>query len=362
MDKKFKICFFSGDISRNGGTERVSTIIANELVKRGHEVSFLSYRNGLKSYYYIDERIPLYSLGMENYNGFLSRKLMPYKKLISFFKTNKTDIVIDIDVLLSIYTLPIKKIIGTKIISWEHFNLRENRIKTRVIARRLATFCSDSIVTLNKNDMENYVGITPSFYKNKIRYIYNPAIAKYETKTNLKNKTVIAVGRLTYQKNFHLLIKLWKEIEILNPKWNLIIVGEGEDKKSLDELISHLGVKNVVITGFKENIEKIYEESSIMVMTSRYEGLPMVLLEGQKKGLPIVAFNCPTGPAEIIINGRNGYLIDIGDQQEFIKKLHELINDYDKLKEFSSNAIKDSEKFNLTSIIDNWIKLFYKLN
>ncbi|MEH7483867.1 glycosyltransferase, partial [Neobacillus drentensis] len=110
--------------------------------------------------------------------------------------------------------------------------------------------------------------------------------------------------------------------------------------------------------GFKEDIEKEYEESSIMVMTSRYEGLPMVLLEGQKKGLPIVSFNCPTGPAEIIINKRNGYLIEIGDQQGFIEELNELMNNPDKLKKFSANAIKDSEKFNLNNILDKWIELF----
>lgn len=361
MDKKYKICFFSGDISKNGGTERVSTIIANEFVERGHEVLFLSYRGGLKSYYYLDEKVKLYSLGMENYKGYFSRKIMPYKNLISFFKDNKTDIIIDIDIIYSLYTLPIKELIGAKVISWEHFNLLENRIKTRVLARRLATLRADRIVTLNKNDMDNYLSITPSFNKKKIKYIYNPAIAKYSQKSNLENKTVISVGRLTYQKNFHLLIKLWKEIEKQNPEWDLVIVGEGEDKESLKELIKHLGVKNIVITGFKENIENMYQESSILVMTSRYEGLPMVLLEGQKKGLPIVAFNCPTGPSEIIINGQNGYLIEMGDQQGFIDKLNDLMNDRDKLKEFSDHAIKNSEKFNLNNIIDNWEELFNTL-
>ncbi|MEH7484912.1 glycosyltransferase, partial [Neobacillus drentensis] len=254
MDKKYKICFFSGDISRNGGTERVATIIANGLVERGHEVLFLSYKGGLKSYYHLDKKVKLYSINMENYKDFFSRKIMPYKNLIRFFKAHKVDIVIDIDILLSIYTLPIKKIVGAKVISWEHFNLLENRVKTRVLARRLATIFADSIITLNRNDMENYLSITPAFNKKKIRFIYNPAIAKYETKTNLVNKTVIAVGRLTYQKNFQLLIKLWKEIEKKNPEWKLVIVGEGEDRESLDELILINELKNVSITGFKEDI------------------------------------------------------------------------------------------------------------
>lgn len=361
MKNNFKICFFSGDISRNGGTERVATIIANGLVDKGLEVFFLSYSNGLQSYYKMDPRIKLYSLEMEKDTGFFSRKIMPYKKLISFFKTNEADIIIDIDILLSMYTLPIKKIIGVKVISWEHFNLLENRVKTRALARRLATFMSDSIVTLNKNDMENYLNITPKHNKNKIKCIYNPAIEMFTSKTRLINKTVIAVGRLTYQKNFQLLIKLWKDIEKNNQDWKLLIIGEGEDKDSLHELIRTYNLKKVTISDFRDDIEKIYEEASIMVMTSRYEGLPMVLLEGQKKGLPIVAFNCPTGPSEIIINERNGYLIEMGDEKEFIKKLDLLMNDYQKLKEFSLNAISDSERFNLNNILNMWIDLFNNL-
>lgn len=362
MGRKYKICFFSGDISKNGGTERVATIIANGLAEKGHEVFFLSYKNGLVSHYLLNEKIELYSLNMQNYNGFLSRKIMPYKKLIDFFREHNADIVVDIDILLSLYTLPIKKIIKVKVISWEHFNLFSNRIKTRVLARRLATLFSDKVVTLNKHDMANYLKITPKGRKKNIKYIYNPAINNSPKTTNLMNKRVIAVGRLTYQKNFQLLIRLWKEVENSNPDWELVIVGDGEEKFTLEELMKELGVRNAKIIGFNDNIEKMYEESSILVMTSRYEGLPMVLLEGQKKGLPIVAFNCPTGPSEIVLNERNGFLINLENETYFIECLDNLMNNFELLKRFSKNAINDSERFNKDQIIDKWIKLFNTLN
>jgi len=361
MDKKYKICFFSGDISRNGGTERVATQIANGLNERGHEVFFLSYSGGNTSHYFLDNNIKLYSLGLENASGFFSRKLSPYKRLTKFLKEKETDIIVDIDVLLSLYTLPIKSVTGVKVISWEHFNLLENKVKTRVLARRLATLFSDCIVTLNKSDRENYLNITPRKNRKNIRYIYNPAVSHSNIKTNLENKQVIAVGRLTYQKNFERLLKLWKETEKRNDDWKLIIVGEGEGKSTLDNLILENNINNVSILGFRDDIETLYERSSIMVMTSRFEGLPMVLLEGQKKGLPIVAFDCPTGPAEIVVNDKNGYLIDYNNDRDFINKLDGLMNNQRKLKEFSDNAINDADRFNLDTIIDKWVELVNSL-
>lgn len=361
MIKKYKICFFSGDISRNGGTERVATQIANGLNARGHEVFFLSYSGGNTSYYFLDNNIKLYSLGLENFTDFFSRKIMPYKRLIKFLKEKETDIIIDIDVLLSLYTLPIKSVTGVKVISWEHFNLLENKVKTRVLARRLATLLSDSVVTLNKSDRENYLNITPSRKRKNIKYIYNPAVSQSQVKTTLENKQVIAVGRLTYQKNFERLLKVWKEVVDSNVDWKLVIVGDGEEKSKLENIIMESNVENVSILGFRDDIEELYEQSSIMVMTSRFEGLPMVLLEGQKKGLPIIAFDCPTGPAEIVVNDRNGYLIDYNNDREFINKLNGLMDNKQKLKEFSDNAINDADRFNLDTIIDRWVELLNSL-
>lgn len=353
--QKNKICFFVGDMSKNGGTERVSSIIANELVKRGYQVVFLSYRNCNQSFYYLDPSIKLYSLLKKDEKGYLKRKIKPYFNLYKFIKKMKIDIIVDVDLILSLYTIPVKIVCGIKNISWEHFNFFEQRVKNRVRARKLAGCFSNAIVTLNKQDFENYKQNLKII--KKIEYIYNPAIIDNSNTTTLENNIVISVGRLTYSKGFDRLLKIWKLVEEKNKNWKLMIIGDGEEKNRLENIIKEYNLQNVSLIPFQKNIEHYYEKASIYVMTSRTEGFPMVLLEAQKKGLPIIAFDCKTGPSEIIVDNQNGFLIKENDIQEFADKLLNIMNDKEKRIVFSNNAIIDSNRFNLKQICDKWEKL-----
>jgi len=352
-----KICFFSGDISRTGGTERVSLIIANELAQRGYDISFLSYSGGECASFYKKESIKLYSIHMENVNGFLQRKLEPYIRLLRFIKSNKPDVLINIDVLLCFYSLPITKLCGIKNIAWEHFNFKSNNgVKNRDRARKIAAKFADQIVVLTKADLEEYKR-NLRIHK-QIDYIYNPSVgSNYGCLCDNKEKIIIASGRLTYQKNFHELLEIWSKVEPNHPDWSLFICGSGEEENKLKEFANTSGLKNVIFTGFVSNIESLYKKAQIMVMTSIYEGFPMVLLEGQKAGLPIVAYDCFTGPSEIIINGHDGYLIDQDDRDSFVSNLERLMNDEAKRKEFSLNAYEDSNRFNVEIIVDEWERL-----
>lgn len=358
-NKNIRICFFSGNISNSGGTERVSTIIANKLQERGYNVCFLSYENGKVSHYHLNDNIKLYTLLEKKYTNFFSRKIVPYFKLLKFIKKEKIDIIIDIDILLSLYTIPIKFFCKVKNISWEHFNYYYQKIKNRNRARSLAAKYSDCIITLNKCDLNNYKNNLKKI--RRIDYIYNPSIVKSNKCTELKNKTVIAVGRLNKQKGFDILLKIWAEIEKKEKCWKLLIIGDGEERESLLMEKEKLDLKNVEILPFKENIEEYYEKSSIYALTSRCEGFPMVLLEAQKKGLPIVSFDCKTGPSEIVINNRNGFLIEDKNEKRFSSKLLELMKDAQKLKEFSDNSILDSKRFDINLIIDKWEMIIQSL-
>lgn len=350
--KDIKICFFSGDIAKSGGTERVSTIIANELYKRGYNICFLSYINGNESHYELNKNIKLFTLLEKNYSNFIVRKVMPYIKLIKFIKKEKINIMIDIDIILSLYTIPVKLFCKFKNISWEHFNFNDKRVKNRKRARKLASLYSDIIITLNKHDVQNYKRNLKDI-KN-INYIYNPSIVQKKEITKLENKIVTAVGRLNLQKGFDILLHVWKIIEEKRQDWKLQIIGDGEEKENLLEQIKELNLKNVEMLGFQNNIEDFYINSSIYVLTSRFEGFPMVLLEAQKKGLPIVSFDCDTGPSEIVVHNRNGYLIENGNIEECANKLLKLMNDKEVLKYFSKNAVEDSKRFDLKQIVDKW--------
>jgi glycosyltransferase involved in cell wall biosynthesis len=141
--------------------------------------------------------------------------------------------------------------------------------------------------------------------------------------------------------------------------FKLNIFGKGPDKNKLQFLIQDLGLSETV--SLKEpvqDIENQYLNSSIIAMTSRYEGLPMALLEGQSAGLPLISYACKCGPKDIIDEGFNGFLIDEGDKEKFAEKLLELIEDDQLRKEMGKNSYNHSKNFSEEVIMQKWIDLF----
>lgn len=352
-----KICFFSGNIARTGGTERVSLLIANGLAQREYDVSILSMEAGGKAGFGIDENISLSSLHMENEKGFLKRKIAPYIRLLKYLKKEKPDVFINIDVILCLYSLPLKCFTKTKMIAWEHFNYRSNNgVKNRDRARVLAAKLADQIVVLTKADLEEYKKYLK--IRHSIDYIYNPAIGEsisvdYAQKENV----VIASGRLSYPKNFFELLQIWDNVWGDYKDWKLVICGNGEEEAELKKYVADKKIENVIFAGFVRDVEEYYKKSKIMVMTSRFEGFPMVLLEGQKAGLPIIAYDCFTGPSEIIIDGVDGYLIKKNNRDDFISKLKKMMNSNELLQTFSKNAVNDARRFEIDKILDRWEKI-----
>lgn len=353
-----RICFFSGDISRTGGTERVATIIANGLQERGYDISILSYTDGYKSGFKLNKDIKLYTLikDKEILKSRVKRNIYPTIELYKFIKKENIDVLIDIDIILSRYTIPLKLVSNIKIISWEHFNLNNNNgVKQRDIARRLASKFSNKIIVLNKEDLKNY----ECKFKNikNIEYIYNPSVYSKVELVQKREKIVLAVGRLTYQKGFDLLLEAWGQVKDYRDEWILNIVGSGELKKELENKIEDMKLKNVKILPFTSNIEEFYKKASLYVMSSRFEGFPMVLLEAQAFGLPIVSFDCKTGPREIVNDNVDGFLVEDEDCKKLALKINTLINNEKLLKEYSINAKKNSKKFEIDKILDRWVEI-----
>lgn len=180
--------------------------------------------------------------------------------------------------------------------------------------------------------------------------IPNPISMTFPQPASAMNRQVIAVGRYTFQKGFDMLVQAWKMIDTKG--WTLRIAGQGE--------LDTQGQENI-ITGFSENISKEYLESSIFVLSSRFEGLPMVLLETQAAGLPAVTFDCKCGPRDVVTDGENGFLIPEGDVRSFAYALEKLMNDNKLRSEMGLRAYSASRKFNMDAIMEQWKKLFEKL-
>lgn len=352
------VCFFCGSVSSKGGTERVSSMIASELKKK-HNIFFLSLYNGIEPSFPVE--------GCNNYQGiFTNLKEFKFKYLHivrylrKYLKDNNIDVIIDVDSILSLYSTP--ALIGLKVkhVTWEHFNYNVDfGMKSRRIARWLAAKFSNDVVTLTNEDKLLWGdNLKPKAY---IKHIYNPVLKSEVTKTSRSDsKVILAVGRLTQQKGFDRLLVIWKEIHNNFSDWRLCIVGEGEDKPKLLDYIKKHQLKNVELLPYTDQIQDYYTTSDIYIMTSRFEGFPMVLLEASTYGLPMISFDCRTGPKELILDGVNGYLVENDNIEEFIFKLSSMMNNIERLNELSHNSLMLSKRFIISEIIKEWEEIIGK--
>ena len=189
------------------------------------------------------------------------------------------------------------------------------------------------------------------------------AITSFSDKVaNLVEKKVIAVGRLSYQKGYDLLISAWQKVHEVIPDWKLEIYGSGELHEELLNQIqkSYLG-DSIGICNSTNNIEEVYLESSVLVLSSRYEGLPMVLLEAMSCGVPSVAFACKSGPRDLINNHVNGLLVEDGNVEKLAQGLVTIISDKDLRQRLGRGAYERSLDFSQKRIMKMWQELFENL-
>lgn len=341
------VSFIIDSISNSGGTDRVITTLSNALVADGKDVIIHVLKDG-EPFYDLDDRVSI-----KYFND--SSRLMKIKKIISFEKKNKNPIIVISMGKLSVQFGIMSKVMNlkNKIICSDHVSIESFGF----IKKYLKLFCYSfytSVVTLTKHDksyVENFFFINPS----KIKTIRN--ISSFElTKSDLslKNeKTVIAIGRLDYQKNFSRLISIWSKTKTHD--WKLKIIGSGEELPILKDKIKNLNATSIQIIPATRDIQSFYKEASLLLMSSRYEGLPMVLIEAKNFGLPVIAFDCKTGPREIIEN--DGYLINYHEDEDYSTKLNLLLSNSSLRETFSRTAILNSDKYSTKVILSQWNEL-----
>jgi glycosyltransferase involved in cell wall biosynthesis len=178
----------------------------------------------------------------------------------------------------------------------------------------------------------------------------------------LESKVLIAAGRLVRQKGFDLLLDAFQKVSARHPDWQLWIFGTGASRDSLATHIDRLGLTGRAhLKGVTGQLDKRLAEASVFVLSSRFEGLPMVLLEAMTAGLPAVAFDCPTGPADVIQHGRSGLLVPPQDVDALAAGICDLIEDPATRKAMGATALKASERYSMSSVRQMWEQLFAEL-
>lgn len=384
MSKKTKVLFYNGSL-RMGGIERILTEVLRNIDRKKIDIDLI-IEDGIRSLNIFEKDIPqdikiyylkseeiikrtdyyrqkrkniffkiIYNL-MMNYEGYLKKKNL--KKIV---KSNKYDVVIDFDMGLSKY---IDLIESNKKIAWVHSSIEnwyQKKSRINRLGKRLEKY--DKIVTICDEMKKNTIKLYP-FLEKKILRIYNPfnferilknAEEYYLDKEIVKENFAVSVMRLTENsKDFDTLIKAWEILKEKNISLKLYILGEGIDKKNIENKIKLANQEdNIILLGNIKNPYPWIKSSKMLIHSSKFEGLPTVLIEALILNKIVISSNCISGPKEILENGEIGYLYEVGDYKKLanlvINNLKnpqlniELLNE--KIKKYKKeNIIKEYEK------------------
>lgn len=377
MNKKYKIVYCTPSLYIPGGIERVLTTKVNYFADDlGYEI-FIILTDGKdkKPFYHLSNKIHIIQLGInfeELWNLSFFKKILVYLKkqrkykkalTMALFKI-KPDITItllrrEINFITDIKDGSIK--IGEIHVNKENYRNFENennnflkylfsKIWMKDLARHLKHL--DKLVTLTEEDKKKWDEL-----KNVI-CIPNPLTYIPSKFSSLENKKAIAVGRYVPSKGFDLLLEAWKSVIIKHPDWTLNIYGTGNRQEYI-KLSKYWGISDHCnINGAVENINDKYQESSILILSSKFEGFGMVLIEAMACGVPCVSFACPSGPKEIINDGINGLLVENGNVKQLADKICTLIENAEMRKRLGYNAHNNVYKYEMKNIAKNWVELF----
>ncbi|MGI2148267.1 glycosyltransferase family 4 protein [Shewanella baltica] len=355
-----KISILSGKLS-GGGAERVACVLANKL-SESTSVSIYRGDSSERTSFHISESINLSDLYFNyNTNGFFDNTVEFLKRLKVVrdkINVDKSDFVLGIKEDSSIRAA--LACIGTnsRVIACEHNNYYAMKnIFKRLFRNFVYYFLTHRIVLLTDDDIKNY----PRYLINKISVIPNPlgingyGISRSERKCYVR---LLAVGRLTEQKGYYRMIDLISDLISSHiESFHLTIVGDGALRSDIEKYISEKQLTNyITIFPYTNDISTFYCESDILVMTSLWEGLPMVLGEAMSFGVVPIAYDCPTGPSVFINNEFNGFLVPDSDNKKFLQHLIELIEmvNNERFESFSLNARESSQRFSVENIINKW--------
>ena len=358
-----KICFFSGDITRSGGTERVAVQLANALQEEDtYDICIISLTEQQKE--------PFYPLHPDIQRFWLSKKwlnpgpgyLPLIGKLRKFLKEKQIDIIIDIDIVLDVLAIPATRGLKTKVVSWEHFTVDfELSVLYRKLILQYSVKRSDYVVVLTDGDQEEYQNRLGR--RNAICRIYNPVAYELIEESEVeKQKMILSVGRLVPEKGIEYLKKVSLPILEQHPDWRWLLLGDGIERENLEAFIREHHLQNrLILKGNVENVDDYLKQARIFVVTSKYEGLGLSMLEARAMKVPCVSFDVKMGPRELIHHEVDGYLVPPFDCEEMAKKIETLINDPKLGEQFAEKAFLCMDEFEPKKVTKQWVDIIESL-
>ncbi len=361
-----KVCMLTFDLSSNGGVEKATIALANELCKTYQVVIASCIDADLDTSIFdkeIDSSICYGCLGLRQDR--LSKMALSAKKLLpSFIERYGIDILILqghwVGFLGTVCHLK-----NTKVIFFDHGAIANQwDDKKALVMRWIASRIANHIVTLTERNRKDYIHtFRVSSHKVSVLTNWINEDAYKSPSYNADSRKIISAGRFTEEKGFDLLVKAFSPVYKEHPDWHLDIYGDGEQRTVIEESIhaNHLE-EGVTLKGMVSDLNQRYAEYAFYVLPSHREGMPLVLLEAKYNRLPIISFDVVTGPSEIITDGKDGLLVEPESIKGLTLAIKRLIEDRE-LREKMSKASQDNvTKFSKSAIVHQWIQLIDKIS
>jgi len=380
-DRPLKIVYCTPALYMAGGVERVLTLKANYFAEHfGYDITIiLTDGKGKPFAYSLSDKIKVIHLDInfeELWTCSFLKKIFVYLKKQRIYKRRLTEELMHIRADITISTLrreinfinDIKD--GSKKIGELHVNRANYRnfeaedagLVKRVFARlwshSLLTHLRklDQLVVLTEKDKESWKEL------NNVTTIPDPLSFEPSSASSMTEKRVVAVARYSHEKGIDLLLKAWAEVEKRCYEWRLDVYGDG-NRETYEELIGQLQIdrSRCCLHGRTNDVERAYVQSSLFVLSSRFEGFGMVIVEAMACGLPVVAFDCPWGPRSIITDGEDGLLTANGDVHDLAAKLTYMIGHQEERLRMGARAVRKAESYKMEYLAEKWQQLFESL-
>ncbi len=383
-----KIAFIMPTPFNLGGEQRVVTVVSNILTDLGYDiyiictetkvkenremyglnnkVKVIFTRNNISLFGKIRRKIKKILLLLNRKYGILKKFLfiLKYinsnkeleKEIINLYKEYKFDVMVGVADRFSIMLANIAKNTNAKLIGWQH-----SCYKSYFETKGIHFYNEEKLVKYMFATLDDYIvlsNLDKQKIKNKFNFecktIYNPKSFELSTVSNLKNKVFLAAGRLEFVKGFDMLIEAFKIYKDMGGTWKLKIVGEGSQRENLQKMIDGYNLSNdIKLEGYTSNIIKYFLNASTYLLTSRWEGFGLVVIESFEAGLPVITFDIDV-MKELINNGENGILVPCFDINKFAMEMYKVDKDSNLRNALGSEAKKTSYLFSYNKIAKIW--------
>lgn len=336
-----------------GGAERVISLLANSFCQKGYEVEIVCINKHLV-FYPIDEKVKVWFAEDEVKSLSILKKVFWLRNHI---KNDRPDVVIAF--MLEVYCVTLASLIGVSVpvISSEridpHFFGRAKGLLRWLLLRRTTHLV---VQTVRIKD----------FYSAKLQsrttIIPNPVTDKVFSLTpTLKQKRIIAVGRLAYQKNYPMMFRAFAKVHHDFPDWQLVVYGNGPQKEEIRGVIERLGMEgHIILAGKSDHVVEEMNKSSLFVMSSDYEGMSNALLEAVCVGLPVISTDV-SGARDLITEGVNGYIVPVGNERALTLALSSMLSSPEKMDEMGRQSKALAPRFREEQIVGQWEELIKKV-